>query len=62
MSKKGRKTLRLRKKENYNYLSVAKDWHLTVDIDTSLKIHSEICQTNLRPDLTMVSKKTKQLV
>ena len=59
--KEGQKGQKTEEKENYNYLSAAKDWRLTVDIDTSLKIPSEICQTNLRPDLIMVSKKTKQL-
>ena len=59
--KEGQKGQKTEEKENYNYLSAAKDWRLTVDIDTNLKIPSEICQTNLRPDLIMVSKKTKQL-
>ena len=56
--KEGQKGQKTEEQENYNYLSAAKDWRLTVDIDTSLKIPSEICQTNLRPDLIMVSKKT----
>ena len=47
--------------EYYNYLSAAKDWRLTVDLDKSLKIPREICLTNLRPDLIIVSKKSKQL-
>ena len=59
--KEGQKGQKTEEKENYNYLSAAKDWRLTVDIDTNLKIPSEICQTNLRPDLIMVSRKTKQL-
>ena len=47
--------------ENYNYLSAAKDWKLSVDLGSSLKIPSEVCLTNLRPDLILVSRNTKQL-
>jgi len=47
--------------ENYSYLTAAKDWKVNVDVDTGLKIPTEICNTDLRPDLIMVSRKTKQL-
>ena len=50
-----------KEEENYSYLTAAKDWKITVDLDKSLKIPADICNTNLRPDLTMMSRKTKQL-
>ena len=59
--KEGEKGQKNCQEENYNYLSAAKDWTLTVDVDKNLKIPSDICQTNLRPDIIIVSKKSKQL-
>ena len=59
--KQGQKGQKTEEEEYYNYLSAANDWRLTVDLDTSLKIPREICLTNLRPDLIIVSKKSKQL-
>ena len=47
--------------EHYTYLSNVKDWKMTVDLEGCLKIPREICETNLRPDLIIVSKKTKQV-
>ena len=59
--KEGQKGQKNCQEENYHYLSAAKDWTLRVDVDTNLKIPSDICQTNLGPDIIMVSKKSKQL-
>ena len=59
--KEGEKGQGKTKEEYDNYLSAAKDWKMTVDLDTSLKIPVEICITNLRPDLIVVSKETKQV-
>ena len=59
--KEGQKGLKSEEVENYNYLSAAKDWKLSVDLGSSLKIPSEVCLTNLRPDLILVSRNTKQL-
>ena len=59
--KEGQKGQKNSQEENYNYLSAAKDWILTVDLDKNLKIPSDICLTNLRPDIIMVSKQSKQL-
>ena len=50
-----------KEEEYYTYLSAANDWKITVDLETSLKIPSDICSTNLRPDITIVSRKTKQI-
>ena len=50
-----------REEEHFNHLSAAKDWKVTVDVGASLKIPTEICNTNLRPDLIIVSRQTKQI-
>ena len=42
-------------------MATAGDWKLTADLEASLKIPREICDTNLRPDLIIVSRKTKQI-
>ena len=47
---------------SYGYLSSAKDWRMTLDLDTSLKIPAEICVTSLRPDLMVISKSSRQIV
>ena len=44
-----------------SYLSAATDWKLTVDLNGGLKVPGEVCVTNLRPDIILVSKKTKQM-
>ena len=60
--KEGEKRLReTDEEEHYTYLSAAKDWKLTVDVESSLKIPRDICNTNLRPDIIIVSRKTKQI-
>ena len=51
----------IEREEYHTYLLSAKDWKLTVDLDSSLKIPREICHTNLRPDLIIVSRKSKQM-
>ena len=51
-------------KENFqqeSYLSEAKDWKLTADLDRGLRIPSQVCITNLRPDIIFVSNKSKQM-
>ena len=50
-----------REEEHHTYLTAAKDWKLTVDLESSLKIPREICETNLRPDIIIVSRKTKHM-
>ena len=60
--KEGEKRKTETKEEEYHtYLSSAKDWNLTVDLESSLKIPRDICNTSLRPDLILVSRKTKQM-
>lgn len=43
-----------------NYLSPAKDWKMKVDLEGKLQIPKEVVATNLRPDITLISFKTKQ--
>ena len=52
------------RKENLHQdsiLSTAKDWKLSVDIEGRLKIPAEVAVTDLRPDITITSMKTKQM-
>ena len=51
----------VKEEENLSYLTAAKDWKVMVDLDKNLKIPTEICNTSLRPDLTIVSRKTRQI-
>ena len=44
-----------------SYLSTARDWKLSVDLGKRLKIPIGVSATNLRPDITIVSGKTKQM-
>ena len=44
-----------------SFFDSAKDWTLSVDLERQLKIPIEVTITNLRPDIIVFSKKTKQL-
>ena len=60
--KEGEKVDRTNQEDvNFSYLTAAKDWKVTVDVDKNLKIPVDICNTSLRPDITVVSRKTKQI-
>ena len=50
------------KVEQSSILSSAKDWKLSTDLEGRLKIPAEISVTNLRPDITITSEETKQLI
>ena len=43
-------------------LTTATDWHLEVDLVKQLKIPTKISSTRLRPDMTIISDSTKQLI
>ena len=43
-----------------NYFSIAKDWEMSTDLENCLKIPKEITFTNLRPDIILISRSTKQ--
>ena len=59
--KEGQKKEQEGQKHNESYLSSAKDWKVSVDLDKKLKIPAEITLTNLRPDMILVSKSSRQL-
>ena len=44
-----------------SYFSSAKDWKMSVDLKGGLRIPVGVCSTNLRPDIILVSSKTKQM-
>lgn len=50
------------KKEDRGILPSAEDWTLSVDLKKQLKFPQEILDTRLRPDLLLVSQKSKQVV
>ena len=48
-------------KEVYSYLETAQDWDMKVDLDKKLTVPSWILQTNLRPDIIIISESSKQM-
>ena len=42
-------------------LATADDWELRADHGTRLKFPEEVTSTNLRPDIVLLSRRTKQL-
>ena len=48
-------------KETESYLATANDWIFKVDLDKKLRIPTYIATLKLRPDMIVISKKTKQL-
>ena len=44
-----------------SYFASARDWVLQVDLDKRLKVPTYITETNLRPDMLLVSETTKQI-
>ena len=51
-----------RPKTGQGRLSTAPDWQLMVDLGSRLKFPENIVATNLRPDLLLISNKTKQII
>ena len=49
-----------RPQNNFSFLNSAEDWKLEVDLGGRLKVPTEITTTNLRPDMMIISSKTKQ--
>ena len=39
----------------------ATDWQLQVDLDEKLKVPEEVVETNLRPDMILVSRNLKRM-
>ena len=42
-------------------MATADDWELLADLGTRLKFPEEVTSTNLRPDIVLLSRRTKQL-
>ena len=59
--KAGEKKKSVKNSTEATYLSSSRDWRLEVDLDKQLKVPGEIAVTNLRPDMLLISKSTKQL-
>ena len=57
---KPKKEDKVQKKED-SYLDSANDWKLEVDLNGRLKVPTEITTTNLRPDMMLISRQTKQV-
>ncbi|XDV14344.1 hypothetical protein PO909_014615 [Leuciscus waleckii] len=51
-----------RLKESGGLFATAKDWQLEVDLGRQLKFPGNIAATTLRPDIVLVSEKTRQVV
>ena len=60
--REGEKYIGSEKIEPSSILSSARDWKLSIDLEGRLKILAEISVTNLRPDITIFSEETKQLL
>ena len=48
-------------KEAQSYLEAAQDWNMKVDLDKRLGVPRWIMQTNLRPDIIIISESSKQM-
>ena len=44
-----------------SYLDTAQDWRLEVDLGKRLKVPTYVTETNLRPDMLLISETTKQM-
>ena len=44
-----------------SYLDGAEDWELRVDLDGKLRVPDKVAETNLRPDLLLISEATKRM-
>ena len=44
-----------------SYLDTAQDWRLEVDLGQRLKVPTYVTDTNLRPDILLISEATKQI-
>ena len=45
-----------------NILDPARDWEMRIDLEKRVKIPSEISVTNMRPDILVISKNSKQMI
>lgn len=58
--KAGEKRKRTEAREESSFMDGATDWSLTVDLNRRLKFPSRIAETNLRPDMLLMSEKERR--
>ena len=59
--KPGEKAQKRNQQPTHSYLDEASDWTLTTDLDGKLRVPREVADTQLRPDMILISRKTKRI-
>ena len=59
--REGEKKSQQSKQEPRSYLDGASDWRLLVDLENSLKVPRQVAETNLRPDILLVSDSSRKM-
>ena len=59
--KPGEKKGKTEAREDSSYMDGATDWSLTVDLNGRLKFPTRIAETNLRPDMLLMSEKARKV-
>ena len=59
--KPGEKAQKRNQQLTHSYLDEASDWTLTTDLDGKLRVPREVADTQLRPDMILISRKTKRI-
>ena len=59
--KEGEKKPKTKNEDRKCYLDSASDWRLQVDLDGKLKVPVEVADTNLRPDILLISDSEKKM-
>ena len=59
--REGEKKSEQPKQDPRSYLAGASDWKLLVDLEKSLKVPSQVAETNLRPDILLISDSLKKM-
>ena len=60
-ARQGEKKSQQSKQEPRSYLDGASDWRLLVDLENSLKVPRQVAETNLRPDILLVSDSSRKI-
>ena len=59
--REGEKKSQQSKQEPRSYLDGASDWRLLVDLENSLKVPRQVAETNLRPDILLISDSSRKM-
>lgn len=59
--REGEKKSQQSKQEPRSYLDGASDWRLMVDLENSLKVPKQVAETNLRPDILLISDSSRKM-